>query len=136
GSNSTITVNQPPTSGPNLNNPKAIEVIISQSQPRLFSSLWGKDPIMVTARAVALPREEACVLALDQAASGAFKAQGSVDVSLVNCAVNDDSSDANAMSVGGSSRVSAQFVGVVGGIAGTESVSGIDGKVTGYHVVA
>src|SRR5438132_12563671 len=46
GSNSTITVHQPPTSGPNLNNPKAIEVIISQSQPPLFSSLLGKDLLL------------------------------------------------------------------------------------------
>ena len=136
GSNATVIVNQPPTSGPGQNNPLAIEVIISQGQPRLFSSLWGKDPIMVTARAVALPQDEVCVLALDPTASGAFMAQGSVDVSLVNCAVDDDSSDASAMSVGGSSRVSAQFVGVVGGISGTQSVSGTDGKVTGYHVVA
>lgn len=136
GTNSTVTVHQPPTSGPNQGNPEAIEVIISQSQPRLFSAIWGTAPVSVTARAVALPAQQVCVLALDPTASGAFKAQGSVDVSLVKCAVNDDSNDANAMAVGGSSRVSAQFVGVVGGISGTQSVSGTDGKVTGYHNVA
>jgi Flp pilus assembly protein TadG len=135
GANATITVDQPPQSGPNQNNRKAIEVIISQNQPRLFSSIWNTTPVTVAARAVAVSREDVCVLALDRTASGAFAAQGSVNVSLVNCAVDDDSDHQNAMSVGGASQVSAQFVGVVGSISGTQNVTGVDGKITGYHIV-
>ncbi|HEX3432375.1 MAG TPA: pilus assembly protein TadG-related protein [Rhizomicrobium sp.] len=135
GSNATVTVNQPPTSGPNLNNAQAIEVLISQNQPRLFSGIWGAGPIAVSARAVALPEHQACVLVLDRNASGAFSAQGSVNINLVNCAINDDSGDAQAMAIGGASTVSAEFVGVVGGISGRQSVTTVDGTVTGYHVV-
>jgi hypothetical protein len=131
----TVTVNQPPKSGPNQDNLQAVEVIITQSKPRLFSSLWDAERVPITARAVALLQEDACVLALNRTASGAFKAQGSVAISLVKCAVDDDSNAADAMTVGGSSRVSAQFVGVVGGISGTQNATGVEGKVTGYHIV-
>jgi hypothetical protein len=75
------------------------------------------------------------VLALNQTASGAFSAQGSVSVTLVKCAIDDDSNASDAMSVSGSAAVSAQFVGVVGGISGTQNVTSVDGTVTGYHAV-
>ena len=121
GKNSTtVIVNQPPKSGPNQNNNQAIEVIITQNQPRLFSSIWGAAPVAVTARAVALPHDQACVLALDRSATSAISAQGSVNINLVQCAIDDDSVDGSAMVVAGSATVSAQFVGVVGGISGTQ----------------
>jgi Flp pilus assembly protein TadG len=135
GSNATVTVNQPPQSGPNVNDTQAIEVIISQGQPRLFSSLWGAAPIAVTARSVSKAQDQACVLALDHSASGAVSAQGSVNINLVKCAIYDDSNNAQAMSVGGAAKVSSQFVGVVGGIAGSQGITTVDGTVTGYHVV-
>src|SRR5690348_6621957 len=47
-----VAVNAPPTSGPNIGNRWAIEVIISQPQTRLFSSIWGSADYPVTARAV------------------------------------------------------------------------------------
>src|SRR5690348_14001206 len=68
GANANITISQPPQSGPNKNNARAIEVIISQNQPRLFSSIWDATPVTVTARAVAVTREDVCVLALDRTA--------------------------------------------------------------------
>jgi hypothetical protein len=135
GSNSTVTVNQPPTSGPNLGNAQAVEVIIRQSQPRLFSSLWSAAPVPVTARAVSIPQNHSCVLALNRTADGAFSAQGSITINLVKCDLDDDSSSTQAMSVGGSASVSAQFVGVVGGISGGQNVSTVNGTVTGYHIV-
>ena len=135
GNNATVTVHQPPTSGTNRNNPRAIEVVIAENQTRLFSALWGPAPIPVSARAVALPQSEGCVLALDPAASNAFSAQGSVTINLVNCAAYDDSSSAQAMSLGGSAAMSALFAGVVGGISGSQNITTVNGTVTGYHTV-
>jgi hypothetical protein len=134
--NSTVTVSQPPQSGPNQNNTQAIEVIITQSQPRLFSSLWGAAPVPVSARAVAVAQDQGCVLALDSTASNAFSAQGSVGVNLVNCALYDNSNNAQAMSLGGSATLSTQFVGVVGGISGSQNISTVDGTVAGYHAIS
>jgi Flp pilus assembly protein TadG len=135
GSNSTVTVSQPPTSGPNRGNAQAVEVIINQSQPRLFSSLWSAAPVPVTARAVSIPQNQSCVLALNRTANSAFSAQGSVNINLVKCDIDVDSRDSQAMSIGGSAQVSAQFVGVVGGISGSQNITTVNGTVTGYHIV-
>ena len=62
--NVTVTVNQPPSTGNYTSAPQAVEVIISQPQPRLLSALFGTDPVLITARAVALPNAgTGCVLA-------------------------------------------------------------------------
>jgi hypothetical protein len=53
--NVAIAVNQPPTIGNYASNPQAIEVIVSQPQERLLSALFGTDPVLITARDVALP---------------------------------------------------------------------------------
>lgn len=134
GTNTTVTVSQPPTSGPNKGNTQAIEVIIRQSQPRLFSSLWGSARVSITARAVALPQVEGCVLALDGTATGSLAAQGSVNIGLVKCAAYDDSNASQAVSIGGSATMSAQFAGIVGGISGT--IATVQGTVTGYHTIS
>jgi Flp pilus assembly protein TadG len=132
----TVTVHQPPSSGSYANNSAAIEVIISQPQARVFSSLWNTRPIPITARAVAIPHGQACVLALDPTASSSFSEQGSVSSTLVNCSVVDDSSSTTAMSIGGSARLTTSFVGVTGGISGASGVTTTAGIMTGYHPVA
>jgi Flp pilus assembly protein TadG len=137
GSNgTTVTVHQPPTSGSNKDNSQAVEVIITQPSARLFSALWSNKTIPVTARAVALASNLACVLALDPTASSSFSQQGSVNSHLVNCSVVDDSNASTALSIGGSSTLATSFVGVVGGISGTSNITATHGTVTGYHSVS
>src|SRR5205823_9632920 len=65
-----------------------------------------------------------------------FSAQGSVNVNLTQCALYVDSSNAQALSLGGSATVSTQFVGVVGGISGSQNITSVDGTITGYHQIA
>src|ERR1041384_1145071 len=74
-SNTTVAVNSPPTSGPFLSNRGAIEVVISQPQSRVFSSIWGSTAYSVTARAVATPQGQPCILALNQTASASYSEQ-------------------------------------------------------------
>jgi Flp pilus assembly protein TadG len=57
-----------------------------------------------------------CVLALDKEASGAYTSQGSTAVALNGCSLYDNSAHSQALTVGGSAKVSALSVGVVGGI--------------------
>jgi len=132
----TVTVSSPPTQGQYTNNRAAIEVIVSQPQPRLFSSIWGSEPYPVASRAVALPQGTPCILALNRNAKGSYSEQGSVDVNLVKCSVMDDSTSDMALSVGGASRLSTSFVGVVGGISGENAITATSGVIKGFHYVA
>lgn len=133
----TVAVNQPPTSGTHTTTPGAVEVVITQSRPRLLSALFGSTPITISARAVAVPRTtgSGCVLALDARASGAVTMQGSTQVDLEECGLYDDSASYTAMSTGGT--LSAQSVNVVGGISGgTGGISATDGINTGVLPLA
>lgn len=132
-SNTTVGVNSPPTSGPFLSNRGAIEVVISQPQSRLFSGIWGSTAYTVTARAVATPQGQPCILALNQTVSASYSEQGTANVNLVNCAIVDDSSSSSAVSLGGGGVVSTTFVGVVGGISGASNITASYGTMTGYH---
>ena len=131
-----VAVNSPPTQGASINNRQAIEVVISQPQARLFSSIWGSASYPLSARAVAIPQGQPCILALNKTASGSYSQQGSVTANLVNCSVLDDSSSASALSIGGSAQLATTFAGVVGGIAGQAAISATYGIKSGYHYVA
>ena len=139
GSNGTIvTLNTPPTSGSYTSTPNAMEVIISQPQSRIFSSLWTSGPINITARAVAVPKNNGlgCVLALDQSASGAVSAQGSSSIALNGCNLYDNSSSSTALSAGGSAALSALGVNVVGGISGASNITTTNGMVSGAGAIS
>lgn len=116
----TVTVNQPPLSGPQAGNSKAVEVIVRQPQARLLTSLFGSQPIMIRARAVAVGGGGGgCVLALNASASGAVTMAGSTNVNLNGCSLHVNSTSSSAMTTGGT--LSAQSVNVVGGISGSTS---------------
>jgi Flp pilus assembly protein TadG len=54
GSNGvTITVNNPPSSGPNTGRSSAVEVIASRSVPTIFMKIFGLNTMTVKARSVA-----------------------------------------------------------------------------------
>lgn len=133
----TVTVNQPPTSGPHATTPKAVEVIIHASQTRLLSTLWSADPLTIAARAVAVGNGgKGCVIALDPTAGGAITTQGTANVTLNGCALYDNSSSTSALTVGGSGTISAQSVSVVGGISGANSITTTDGIASGQSPIA
>ncbi len=127
-----VTVNQPPTSGSHIATPKAVEVIIRQPQSRLFSALWSSGPLSISARSVAVGKGgKGCVISLDPTAGGATAVQGTAQVVLNKCSLYDNSSSGSALTVGGSSTVSAESVNVVGGITGQSAISTTEGITTG-----
>jgi len=129
----TITVNQPPLSGTHKSTPGAIEVIVRRPQVRLLTSMWSTKPVPISARAVAVGNGAfGCVLALDPTASSATSVQGTSTIALNGCSLYDDSSNGNALSIGGSGSVSALSVGVVGGISGGSAIHTTQGTVAGY----
>lgn len=123
-----VTVNQPPKAGNYTTNPQAIEVIVSQSQKRLLSALFGSDPVPITARAVALPNSgTGCVLALNSTASPAVNVSGSNQLNLIKCNLYSNSTASPSLNVSGSAAVSANQVGVAGDISGASNITTTNG---------
>ncbi|MDA9504736.1 hypothetical protein XI09_08340 [Bradyrhizobium sp. CCBAU 11386] len=135
--NVTIAVNQPPKTGNYTSNPQAIEVVVSQPQQRLLSSLFGSDPVLITARAVALPNSgTGCVLALNSSASPAVNVSGGNQLNLIKCNLYSNSSASPSLNVAGSATVSANQVGVVGDVSGASSITATNGVRTHMRAVA
>jgi Flp pilus assembly protein TadG len=76
-----------------------------------------------------------CVLSLNKTASGAATAQGSTIVNLNGCSLYDNSANATALTVGGSATVTADFVGVVGGVGSSSGITATNGIRTGISPV-
>jgi Flp pilus assembly protein TadG len=138
GSNGvTVTVNQPPKSGTHTTTAGAVEVIITQPQTRLFSAMWDSQSMTLSARAVAIPASSwggtGCVAALSGSASGAIGTQGNAQIGLDNCSMFDNSSNASALTAGGTSAISAYSVNVVGQVpsASAANISVTNGIQTG-----
>ena len=111
----TITVNNPPLSGPNQGNPNYVEVLLAQQQPTFFMKLFGINSEMVSTRAVAYEGiSGACVFALNPNVSSAFVVSGNSDFSA-DCGILDNSDNSTAALVqNGGGCLSAKYIGVVG----------------------
>jgi len=127
-----LTINQPPKTGPYTNDQRAVEVLIREPQKRLFSALYGSGTLDISARSVAVGLGgKGCVIALDPTVSGAATVQGTANVQLDSCSLYDNSSNSTAMTVGGSGTISAESINIVGGIANTSGITTTDGIATG-----
>jgi Putative Flp pilus-assembly TadE/G-like len=122
--NVTVTIHNPPTSGPYTGQNSAVEAIIQQPVPTLFMKAFGIGAVPVSTRAVAvLGSSSACIFALDPSASGAITVAGTPVVTS-SCGVIDDSSSSSALQVNGTSAsLSASSVLVTGNWSGTGSVT-------------
>lgn len=100
--------------------------------------LLGFSAVTITANAsvVATADGLGCVLALDRDASGAITGQGSTTVELKGCSLYDNSASPTALTVGGSARIAALSIGVVGGISGGAGLLTDQGIRTGIGPVA
>jgi hypothetical protein len=131
-----VTVNQPPSTGNYATTPQAVEVVVSQSLPRMLSSLFGSGPVVITARAVAVPNAgTGCVLGLDPTASSTVAISGSNNLNLINCNLYSDSNASPSLNVNGSARVSANQVGAVGSVSGASNITAANGIKTGMRPV-
>jgi hypothetical protein len=110
-----LTILNPPTSGPNAGDIKAVEVILTARQPLLFAKLF-LDEVLVRTRAVAAVQTTgtACVLALDPTASSALTSSGSSIVNMPGCVMAANSSSSTAIDIGGSTQVTAESLWTVG----------------------
>jgi putative Flp pilus-assembly TadE/G-like protein len=123
----TITVNNPPTSGPNAGQDDAVEVIITVPESTMLSSMVFSGSISNKVRSVAIVEVTgtACVLALNGTAQSALKVYGNTSVEAVGCVLASNSDASNSIDIGGSSSLSAQSLWSAGGaqIAGTTTLA-------------
>jgi Flp pilus assembly protein TadG len=112
-------LNNPPSAGEHVGDLSAVEVTLRKSRPALFSALFGLTTIDMSARAVAAVKltGDACVLALDPAASVGVLSQGSTVDSLDGCVIAANSTSDTAVSVSGSAAVTAYSVWTAGGLS-------------------
>jgi Flp pilus assembly protein TadG len=105
--NVTVQVNSPPTSGPNMANASAVEVIISQPQQRLFSAALQSTPLNISARAVAATVADgvACILGLDPTAANTVQLLNNAVLPNPNCGVASNSSAATALALSNNSHI-------------------------------
>ena len=82
-----VQLNQPPTEGAFIEDGAAVEIVVTQTVPRMFSAIYASDPITISARAVAtaVGGGQGCLLALNEVQDGALTIDGSSIVTLLNC---------------------------------------------------
>jgi hypothetical protein len=123
----TITVNIPPVSGAFTGEPSAVEVILTETRPRLFSAIFSDTPVVIAARAVAAANglvQPACILALSTTASPALTVTGSTNIKLNDCAVASNSTADDSFKMSGlGSYLETDCVSTVGGAETTSNLT-------------
>ena len=101
GGATTVTVNIPPTTGTQANNPSAVEVVVRQRQQMTAAGLFLDSPPFVQARSVATLRatSNVCILAL----TGQVWAAGTARVDTPNCVIASNKRDASSIEIVGNS---------------------------------
>jgi Flp pilus assembly protein TadG len=113
----TITVNTPPTSGPNSGATNMVEVLLTQSVDRYFSAIFSRSAVQVSGRAVAKSSGlTVCALALSPTAASALATKAS-SASSFDCLAASNSTSNTSFSTAGSSSFSATCVYSSGGYA-------------------
>ena len=111
----TVTVNNPPASGPNSGNSNAVEVIVTQSQPTYFLAVAGFSSLSVSARSVAsISSSSNCMYSLSQSANPALSMASNSNISS-SCGIVINSSGGQALSGASNDSISAPSLGIVGG---------------------
>jgi Flp pilus assembly protein TadG len=117
----TVTINNPPTAGPNQNN-GFVEAIIEQTAPTYFIRAINVDAATVSARAVAGVSDDGdiCIQALDENAKPGLKVNGTATLNA-SCGVRVNSCNSQwGLEVDGRASITASEIGVCGG----EKISG------------
>jgi Flp pilus assembly protein TadG len=115
--NSTITLNNPPSSGAYSTNSLFAEVTINRVVPTLFMRIMGVTSSTVAARSVAglIPDPFFCVYALDPTIDGGFTNNGTASF-VVNCGIMVNSGSSAAFrGLGTNACTSAKYIGITGG---------------------
>jgi Putative Flp pilus-assembly TadE/G-like len=115
GTTSTVTVNIPPASGAFAGQANYLEVIVSANVPKSFSAIFNKNPLSVSARAVAVGRPLPLgIILLQQTGANGFLNNGQGNFTVVSGQIFVNSNDAAAFNQNGAGTVSADAYDVTG----------------------
>ena len=115
----TVTVNNPPLSGPNAGNSGSVEVIVSSSQTTYFMNVLNQGSMTVIGRAVAghSPTRN-CVYTLGTSGTDISVSNG-VNIQIPGCSVFSNSSSSTSLQVSGGATLNTQAINLVGGYSVT-----------------
>ena len=131
-SDSTLTVNIPPQSGPFTGKSGYAEVILVYQMTRGFSSILGSGTIPIQARSVARGLgygSGAGVILLDPTGQSSLTESGSASIDVGTASVIVDSNNSKAVTLSGSAGVTASKINITGNYSSSSSV-GFNGTVT------
>ncbi|MFC5861644.1 pilus assembly protein TadG-related protein [Acidicapsa dinghuensis] len=123
-SGATVTINNPPSAGPNAGSSGYFEAIVQTSNPTFFMSYLGTKSMAVAARAVAgTPAvNDSCIYIANPTASDVFHVQGSTTISAPNCGIYINSSSTSAVKItGNASTITAGYFDDYGGNSGHQT---------------
>ena len=119
----TVTMNNPPSTGPNAANAGFVEAIVSKPEPTYFMRVLGVATLTVSARAVAYEGSGPnCIYVLNPVASGAMSSNGNANVQS-GCGLLVDSSSSSAITAVGNVTINAPAIGVVGNYSAGSNVT-------------
>jgi Flp pilus assembly protein TadG len=117
-SGATVTINNPPTSGPSAGVSGAVEAIVEQPVPNFLSSVLFSQQVTVAARAVARSFiAESCVYVMDPTADSALHVPGTAQVDM-DCGAQVNSVSPSAIDQDGSACMTATQMATSGGADG------------------
>jgi len=115
GNTISVTVNNPPASGPYSGNANYVEAIVEQPQSTFFLRALGYSTVDVSTRAVSgYVNGPGCLVGLNASASNTISVTGGSTVHAPLCNVIDDSSSSTGLASNGGSMITANAIGVVG----------------------
>jgi len=116
----------------------SVTVTVSTSMKTDFMGVVGVPSmqIVVKASAVVANGPEGCVLSLNPKASSAASVQGGTNLTLNGCSLYDNSASDTGLVIGGSAKITAASVSVVGGASGTEGITAKYGIHTNQSPIA
>jgi len=117
GTNGTLTLTSPPTSGSYAGDSTAIHVVLSTDLNRRFTKIFASGMVTIATEATAVVQNgrPACILALHPSADEAVDITGSTTVTLDGCDVAANSISDSAFSQSGSGVISTDCISTVGG---------------------
>jgi Flp pilus assembly protein TadG len=112
----TIEVNSPPLTGAYAANGDAVEVILTEDLPRLFTAIFANTTVPITSRAVVLIEDGsvACILSLGPVESQGVSIGGNSTVTLDGCDVASNSLMPTAYDQGGGPSMTTGCIHTVG----------------------
>lgn len=112
---STITVQNPPTSGSRQGDVRFAQVFVSRPAPTYFMRVFGRSAVTVAATAVSgLSQMDPCVFVMDPNNNNSLQVGGSPNVSMT-CGIQVNSNSGSALQVTGGAVINTLNFNVVGG---------------------